>query len=175
MAKITKTEITDIDGRVIKVRTIEGDIIEVEWPDGNREVIRDHPVPPRAEEWPYRSADSLVEWQLFNFPADTVLRMLREGLPVAVRLFSENGEMLLKLVGIALGAQFSADRQTVLMGTEAPLDSSGRPQERSTAQTPAESQARPYPHAGKRGLRREPRDPVADRVRERSPLRNSAS
>lgn len=121
MAKITETEI-EFDGRVIKVRTIEGDIIESERRDGTREVIRGYPIPPKAEEWPYRPADGPAEWRLY-ISIDELRQMLRGGLPVAIRLLSENGEQLLKLVGITLGGALSADGQDYLMGTEAPLDS----------------------------------------------------
>ena len=122
MARITKREITDVDGRVIKVRTIEADIIETEWPDGTKEVIRDHPVPPRAKEWPWPLPEGPAEWKLFNVLIDRFVQMVRQGPPSAITLLSENGEILLKLVGITIGGQLSADDQGFLMGTEAPID-----------------------------------------------------
>ena len=122
MAKITEKEITDVDGRVIKVRNIEADIIETEWPDGTKEVIRNLPDPPKAEEWPWPLPGGPAEWRLFNFPIDRMVQMMRQGKPSAITLLSENGEILLKLVGLAIGGQLSADAQGFLMGTEAPLD-----------------------------------------------------
>ena len=128
MAKITEKKITDPDGRVIKVRRIEADYMEFESPDGAREVIRDLPALPRAEEWPYSTAGGPAEWQLFNVPRTKLIQIMLNRAPSAIRLLSENGDILLKLVGITSGGQMSAgspdfDSPDALWATEAPSDS----------------------------------------------------
>ena len=123
MARITEHEITDINGRVTKVRTIEADRIRTEYPDGTIEELEDFPTLPKAEEWPWPPSGSAPEWRLFNIPLDKVMKMGLQAAPRVITLLSEDGEILLKLGAITIGMQLSADAQDYLMGNEIPLES----------------------------------------------------
>ena len=122
MARITEHEITDVDGSIKKVRTIEADRIRVEHPDGTVEELENLSAPPKAEEWPWPLPQGPAEWRLSNVPLDKVIRMGLQAMPKFLTLLSENGEPLLKLGSITLGGQFSANGQDLLMGNEIPLD-----------------------------------------------------
>lgn len=121
MARITEQEITDVDGRKLRVRTIEADIIEVEYPDGRKESIKDFSSSPKAEEWPWTPPGQPTEWRLFNV-LHRVMAIGRQASPSVITLLSENREVLLKLGGITLGVQLSADAQDYLMCNELPFD-----------------------------------------------------
>ena len=123
MARTTEKQVTDIDGNVRTIRTIEADRIRIEHPDGTIEELEDFPALPRAEEWPWSPPERSPEWKLFIIPLDKVMRIGLQAAPRFITLLSENGEALLKLGGITIGIQMSAAAQEFLMGNEIPLDS----------------------------------------------------
>ena len=123
MARIEEQQISDIDGRVIKRRIIQADIIRITQPDGTEEELTDLPEDFGAAEDPWTLADQATRWELANFPFGSFEVKLsfipgRENLPRLITLLNENSEVLLNLGAISVMLLRSADADVVLIGEE---------------------------------------------------------
>ena len=114
MVKITEEEFRDIDGRVRKLRKIESAHARIESPDGTIEEYSDI----NAEEWPWTPSGTPTEWRVFGIPIHKILELGRSLVVSNLSLLSENGEVILKIGSITMGAQLSAAGGEFLMGRE---------------------------------------------------------
>ena len=119
MVRITEEEIKDIDGRSRKVRKIEAAHARIVRPDGTIEEYSDV----NAEEWPWTPDGKPPEWHVFGIPVNKVLEMGRSLATSSLTLLSDNGEIILRIGGITMGAQLSAMGKDFLMGHEVSPDS----------------------------------------------------
>lgn len=127
MARIEEQEIGVVDGRVIKRRVVEADIIRITHPDGTEEELKDLPEAFSAVEDPWTPVGQSTRWELYNFPfgffeVTVNVRLGRENLPRLITLLNENGEVLLNLGAIFAELLKSADGDAVLIGEEIPQD-----------------------------------------------------
>lgn len=118
MVRVTEKEITDIDGRIIKVREIESAYARIEKPDGTVEEYSDI----NAAEWPWSPPENTPEWRVFGIPMPKVFEIGRPLADSTLTLLYENGEAILKIGSLSVGMQLAADRSGFLMGNEVPLD-----------------------------------------------------
>lgn len=122
MVRITETEITDVNGQVKKIRHIESACARIEWPDGKVEEYSDA----NANEWPWPRDDKSPEWHVsgIHIPISSLVGLAGKFVfPNNLTLLSETGEIILKLVGIVIGAQMSIGSEITLVGNEIPIDS----------------------------------------------------
>ena len=127
MARIEEQEIGVVDGRVIKRRVVEADIIRITHPDETEEELKDLPEAFGAVEDPWTPVGQPTRRELYNFPfgffeVTVNVRLGRENLPRLITLLNENGEVLLNLGAIFAELLKSADRDAVLIGAEIPQD-----------------------------------------------------
>ena len=127
MARIEEEEITDLDGRVIKRRVVEGDVIRITHTDGTEEEISDIPDGFRAEEDPWTPQGQPIRWELVKFPFGSIevkLSIYRGqwSVPSLITLLNENRETLLNLGTIGVLMLRSAEAEIVLTGEEIPQD-----------------------------------------------------
>ena len=118
MVRITEEEITDIDGRVKRVRKAEAAHARIESPDGTVEEYSDI----NAEEWPWTPEGKPPEWRVFGIPMHEVFEKGHSLAASTLILLSENGESILKIGSITIGAQLSSGGRDSLIGSEIPLD-----------------------------------------------------
>ena len=120
MAKITETETRDVDGNVKIIRSIEGDVVHFQQPDGT--IIECSDV--KAREWPWPKNDQVPEWQVFGIPInpETFTNIVTNLRQATITFFGDNSEVILKLGSIQLGMNLSLTAQDPLIGFELPLD-----------------------------------------------------
>ncbi len=119
MVKITEEEFTDWNGQPTKVRRIEAARARLTRPDGTVEEYSDC----SAQEEHYSLPDKPPQWRLFGIPVTVFLRTLGTAVSIeSIRLLAENGDTILKLVGMIMAAERSLGGRDYLMGTEAPLE-----------------------------------------------------
>ncbi len=114
MVKITETEITDVDGSIKKIRTIEADYARVEHTDGTVEEYSDC----TAKEWPWPKTENRPEWELFGIP----VTLLVQAAIKSICLLSENQQVVLRLMEITVAVRFSQAGEDCLRGVEVPTE-----------------------------------------------------
>ena len=119
MVRITEEEFTDLDGRVRKMRTIEAARARIQHTDGKVEEYSDT----TAEEWSWAPDDRAPEWRLFGVPMLKMFELASRLNDMTISLLSDNGEIILKIISIAMGMQMSVGSPAHLMGSEIPLNS----------------------------------------------------
>ena len=114
MVKITETEITDIDGSIKKIKTIESPYARVEHTDGTVAEYSDC----TARQWPWPKNENRPEWELFGIP----VTLLFQAAIKSICLLSDNHQVILRLMEITPAVRFSQASEDGLRGVEVPTE-----------------------------------------------------
>ena len=116
MVKITEETFLSPNGDVRRIRKIESAHVQVTYANGTVEEYFDC----TAERWPYTGDSSPAEWKVFGVPIPSIIRGWKD--IATITLLGENGEGILKLMGITIAVELSQFGGDNLIGKEAPLE-----------------------------------------------------